>query len=104
MERCLVRQVANLQMKVDELKRGTAERDKRISELTEELNRAIQDSLAMRREIETLKEQAELDRGSIESLRSLASSSTSSQMSVQLASTPLELPGHRGVRKSALSK
>ena len=73
---CLARQVAELQTNVDELERGIAERDVRIVELTEELDKHVRLNAALRAEADAMKEQAELDRAIIESLRSLDTSSS----------------------------
>ena len=73
---CLARHVAELQTNVDELERGIAERDVRIVELTEELDKHVRVNAALRAEADAMKEQAELDRAIIESLRSLDMSSS----------------------------
>ena len=68
-EACLVGQVARLQARVDELEEGMLEREKKITELMAEVEKEAKLNLAYATENDALREQAELDRGIIESLR-----------------------------------
>ena len=63
-------------MNVTELGQGHEQRDMRIAELTEELDKQMDLNLALRQEVETMKEQSEIDNAIIESLRSLAMSAS----------------------------
>ena len=73
---CLVRQLTEVQVTVTELEQGHVERDMKIAELTEELDKQMELNLALRTEVDTLKEQAEIDNAIIESLRPLAMSAS----------------------------
>ena len=73
---CLARQLNEVQKNVLELEQGLTERDMKIAELTEDLNKQMELSLALRKEVDSLKEQSEIDNAIIESLRSLAMSAS----------------------------
>ena len=68
-EACLVGHVARLQARVAELEEGMLEREKKITELMTEVEKEAKLNLAYATENDALREQAELDRGIIESLR-----------------------------------
>ena len=84
---CLVRQLTEVQVNVTELEQGHAQRDMKIAELTEDLNKQMELSLALRKEVDSLKEQSEIDNAIIESLRSLAMSA-SRRGATRASSTP----------------
>ena len=82
---CLARQLTEVQTNVLELERGHEQRDMRIAELTEELDKQMELNLVLSQEVETLKEQSEIDNAIIESLRSLAMSASRRGASSTLA-------------------
>ena len=66
---CLVTRINNLRLYVDELEDAILEYDKRVLDLETALYEQFGQNQDLRAEIETLKEQTDLDEGVIESLR-----------------------------------
>ena len=82
---CLARQLTEVQVNVTELEQGHVERDMKIAELTEELDKQMELNLVLSQEVDTLKEQSEIDNAIIESLRSLVMSASRRGASSTLA-------------------
>ena len=66
---CLVNRVLQLQQELDEARDANKDCETRIANLSAALRKKVQQSFAMRREIDRMREQAEVDKATIESLR-----------------------------------
>ena len=66
---CLVNRILQLQQQLDEARDANQDCETRIASLSAALRKKVQQSFAMRREINRMREQAEVDRATIESLR-----------------------------------
>ena len=66
---CLVNRVLQLQQQLDEARDANQDYETRIANLSAALRKKVQQSFAMRREIDRMREQAEVDKATIESLQ-----------------------------------
>ena len=66
---CLVISILQLQQQLDEARDANQDCEIRIANLSAALRKQVQQSFAMRREIDRMREQAEVDKATIESLR-----------------------------------